>query len=724
MSICKTPKISSYSQNFVAKRLKSDGKISLWRRLLRNVNKEDTALSVFPLLEDGASEELSHRVSDKGFLLPPPKSTDAANKMDPMPEFTTVEQRMIDLNERKLHPYYKRFENMTQRDLVKPHTDECVYRCQCGPISVEDIPKHFKFNPDLVKCTNKYSAVKSTEPHRGLIVKILEMELNKKPTLECVQKMIFLTVRKVFPNNESVIYMYEDNQIPITEENPTILFDVRNQITVLPPYRNFSHNYVIRADYYKNLAKALTSLAVSGLWNNKLMRQGKFILITLDENLQHKVTLFWKLGIINLIILLYDSEDSMAVLTSDPQAPSNDCGLMLKEFLNFDDCFASTRIQLPKILRKFTNCNVTYWTSTIDRSNSVKLFASIRFLLDLMDKTQNVSVTTISSIRPNLFTMSVHLRSSFDNFEYTSTFFSDRMVWIVPFPPLIPNIKLIGIIFKDIVWIFVVIAFIVTSSIWCLIIRLLKRTLNVGNTFLKVFSITLFGHVDKFDLICSLRILFLAYVLYSIHIQTAFSSKLIEILTVAQYERAIATLTELSDSDVKIFVNEATFTHFFQHENLNRTLYDKIRNKFIVQNSKDYSVSVTDLKTFRNSGALLTSNELDILTTVFLIDFYTIEDYTFLPSLELSVAGLPGSYLIKSIDKLISILVESGILPHFVKNVKYEIPIKRQINYSKRTVLSLQHLYIVFVFWFVGLCLSTTAMIFEVIYVHVIEDRN
>ncbi|KAF5297960.1 hypothetical protein FQR65_LT09871 [Abscondita terminalis] len=511
------------------------------------------------------------------------------------------------------------------------------------------------------------------------------------------------------------------------KENPRILFDIRTQMKTPPSYITYNHNYVIRADSYEDLLHAFYALSISALWKNKLTREGKFLLVTFDENLKKKVTLFWEHGMIDLIVLVYKSDDTIDFFTADPQNPTNECGRVLNQVLSIGHCFGSTPIRLPKVLRKYTNCNVTYLTSITKRYSSIKLFASIGFVLDLLVERLGVSLKTINVLNTNysydLFSIFMQDPSSFDQNVYTSTFFSDSLVLIVPFPLRIPDMETMGMVFKNNVWILILISFVATSSIWLLITRVLKNNWAIAKSFLEVFSITLFGSVNKVEVFRSTRCLFLAYVLYSIHIQTAFTSKLIGVLTLSQYEPTIKTLNELSKSNLKILVSTSIYNQYFEHETLNSSLYNKITEKFDVHSIEDFSKAITDLKTFRNSAALVTSNEVDILTAVFLIDFNTIEGSALVPNIERVVGGLPGSYIIKTIDKMLSNLVESGILNYFLNNVKYEIHIKRNKSYSKNVVLSLQHVYVVFVFWFVGLCLSAAVMVSELILARIMKER-
>ncbi|KAF5307425.1 hypothetical protein FQR65_LT06939 [Abscondita terminalis] len=533
-----------------------------------------------------------------------------------------------------------------------------------------------------------------------------------------LQKCIAKTMEKVFGKIESVLYVYVDNnRFPILQENPRVFFDARSQIRIPSTYRSYSRNYVLHVENHQNLMDALLAVGTSNLFDAKLVREGLYLLITTEEDLELKIQLSWKLGIINLIVLAYDSDGLMLVLTTDPQLPENLCGFFPKEFLTFDECFQQTSIVLPKIMRKYTNCHVKYFTIVKDVTNKVRHLESIRFLLDLLVKHLNVSLTvvnpTVSANRFDIFSMFDAYRASFPNKVFSSTFFSDTMVWIVPFPQRIPTMKILQVVFKTTVWICILVAFVLSSLTWWLVQR---RTSSIVQAFMNVFSLTLFGLTNKIESFWSMRCLFLAYVVYSIHIQTGFTSKLIQTLTIPQYEPRIETLTELADSDIVIYVKQNIYDHFFDHEEPNNALYNKIKEKLNVTSASVFSDIATDYNTFTKSAVLLTRNELEILSKVFQKDFCTIHDPLFLPNLDNVFVGNEGSYMFKTLDGFISLLKESGILNHFLQGVEYYVPLKPLRKSEEKPALSLQHLYFVFVFWSAGLILSWLMWIFELIY--------
>lgn len=114
------------------------------------------------------------------------------NVNDPMPPFQSVEQRLIDLTERKLHPFYKRYMALPKKDFTGPDSIETSlphYKCKSGPIQVDEIPDVFKFNKELLEKKNIFADFKRVELPKQMLVRMVEIEKNRKPTLEKKKKI-------------------------------------------------------------------------------------------------------------------------------------------------------------------------------------------------------------------------------------------------------------------------------------------------------------------------------------------------------------------------------------------------------------------------------------------------------------------------------------------------------------------------------------------------------
>ncbi|KAF5304824.1 hypothetical protein FQR65_LT07841 [Abscondita terminalis] len=543
-----------------------------------------------------------------------------------------------------------------------------------------------------------------------------------------LNKCIAKTIETVFPSNETVIYVYYDEEMfSITDNNPYVVINIQFPLYKSSNYKNYHYNYIIHAESFNHLLYAFNYIQGNKLWHPKLMSDGKLLLITIEEELEKKITALWNTGLINLIVLVYyDSSKTMRILTSDPQAPKNNCGLNLKEYLTVADCFDQTSIRLPKKYRKYTNCNVTHMDLAGTNRYHLKLMETVTLILDLFVERLGISLTIYNSNNNDrvfdIFTIYVHYRALFPDNAFTAVFFSDNMVWIVPFSKQIPPIKILQVVFKQNVWICVLVSFVGTSLVWWLMTKVISRTSSISEAFLKVFSITLFGSVDKFDLLWSMKCLFLAYVLYSIHIQTAFTSRLIEILTIPQYEPRIESLTELANSQVTVYVSHNIYEHFFDHQVLNSTLYNKIKKRIVKLNDWIYHGIVYDKSTYLILGSIMSGFEFEMLTKTQRMDFNTIDGSSLIGNLDTVFGGMKNSYFVRTIDEFIIILSESGNLRYLVDHIKIEFT--TQTLHEDIPVLSLQHVFPVFVFWGVGLLLSVVVLIFEFIYFYVPKYLN
>lgn len=101
-----------------------------------------------------------------------------------MPPFTTVEQRMMDLDARRLHPLYKKYQVTPRKFYKMTKQQKTEYKTRSGPVDPQDYPTHLKFNKELLEKKNMYAEYKKVEPPQQLVAKILEIKQNERPTLE------------------------------------------------------------------------------------------------------------------------------------------------------------------------------------------------------------------------------------------------------------------------------------------------------------------------------------------------------------------------------------------------------------------------------------------------------------------------------------------------------------------------------------------------------------
>ncbi|EFA04937.1 uncharacterized protein LOC103313425 [Tribolium castaneum] len=178
---------------------KGDKKPALERCRKRQVRRQDPDLSAFggqafrtcgkayvvqrDVIPPGGGE---HSEEDRVLMKIEADLSNKDNVCDPMPPFKSVEQRMIDLSERKLHPFYKRFMSLPNKNFVGEETPTgfAPYKCKSGPVKPEEIPENLQFNKQLLERKNIFADFKRVELPKQMVVRIVEMEQNRKPTLE------------------------------------------------------------------------------------------------------------------------------------------------------------------------------------------------------------------------------------------------------------------------------------------------------------------------------------------------------------------------------------------------------------------------------------------------------------------------------------------------------------------------------------------------------------
>lgn len=104
---------------------------------------------------------------------------------DPMPTFRSAEQRLLDLQDRKLHPAYKRYQGLRKKPPTKQEMElEKYTSINFAKLEAEELPKQIRINTKLLETKNIFAEFKRVEPPKQLLGKLLEMKKNEKPTLE------------------------------------------------------------------------------------------------------------------------------------------------------------------------------------------------------------------------------------------------------------------------------------------------------------------------------------------------------------------------------------------------------------------------------------------------------------------------------------------------------------------------------------------------------------
>ncbi|CAG9770744.1 unnamed protein product [Ceutorhynchus assimilis] len=153
-----------------------------------------TCGTAYILQQDHYQQPKPYRPSNEDIILEEMmKDPSLKGQCDPMPAYETVALRMINLNDRRLHPLYKKLMTIPRKPKPvissKPKTDTKLsnpassYQTRSGPVKPEDYPAHLKINKEMLQKKNIMCEFKRAEPPQQMLGRMVEIKQNERPTL-------------------------------------------------------------------------------------------------------------------------------------------------------------------------------------------------------------------------------------------------------------------------------------------------------------------------------------------------------------------------------------------------------------------------------------------------------------------------------------------------------------------------------------------------------------
>ncbi|KAF5286794.1 hypothetical protein FQR65_LT02212 [Abscondita terminalis] len=483
--------------------------------------------------------------------------------------------------------------------------------------------------------------------------------------------------------------------------NPHILFSTE-EFCSFKPFIYFKMGIVLHTNGTENIKENLHYLLKTKLINRNLNANVKWIIVTPRQSIRNYFIEFWNNGINNLVVLQYDlmnGDSSLQLYMSDPQAVPNNCG---KDFnlLSKQSCYSKIIIEFPQILRKYTNCTFTYVSVSKFNDNSQVGYVVSDFVMNQITNHLNSNFDNIVKNDETQLMVGAHFLRYMDFKASSTIFYCAKAIWAVPKPKRIPLVFVVKIMFKKSVWVLIALSFFLTAIVWWLFLKYK----NVNNEcdftliLLNVWETTLFGSVNRLPVLWILRLLILSYALYCIHTQAIFNSKIVEILTIPQYEHGIQNVDELAESNLKIVISRLTMESVFEiiYEFDTNHRYQKIYQ--LMHPIKDDHIFKVffDCISKDQCAAFFIGSESYLNKTIFEIS-HIIEDNSVIGSMAYSFGTLRHNYLSLTFNKIVYNLVESGIIDHFVMSIKkFEIV---SLVEEEPLPLTVDQLYIIFIFW-------------------------
>ncbi|KAF5301701.1 hypothetical protein FQA39_LY10632 [Lamprigera yunnana] len=483
----------------------------------------------------------------------------------------------------------------------------------------------------------------------------------------CVQKII----KNAVPFDTTVLYVdYKafENFLPDKMQNPYLTYDTGKTSYTISGYRSYNEMIIMNIRG-ANCVKYYLYKMRKHVWKLETSAKRRYLIIVPSQKvseLKEIFLYFFELHVDDVIVITYNftlKKEAIKVFTWNPYHPSNKCGTIFN-IKEEESCSSVKMIENPRKLKNFNKCNMTYWYDNgrrYDRYCTEVAYVT-RFFLDLIGKTLNFTIVP-STGRQKITGLYMYVRrldKCSKMSKCTNPFLRNGYIWTVPPPKRINPMVVFKIVYKPIVWILILLTFLSISVIWWFI-SYCRHSTNFAYVLLNVYSLTLFGFINKIPMGLPLRMIFIAYVIYAIHIQSIFVSNLVKMLTIPQYEHGINNLEELAASDLPILIDDFD-TATFRAKEPNNSLYTKVTSKFHIV---PYSVTIDAL---RNETALEHNSVFVIFDVLYQIVQYYKPKLHIIVESELvgmeqrAYTTTDGSPFLHILNNIVSIFLESGLI--------------------------------------------------------------
>ncbi|KAF5306677.1 hypothetical protein FQR65_LT07232 [Abscondita terminalis] len=453
---------------------------------------------------------------------------------------------------------------------------------------------------------------------------------------------------------------------------------------------------------------AQTTIDILQLWFPTVLYQAnsnprvKWFVIVPQNDISEYFLVFWRFEFLNVVVLAHyieNNDTSFQIFTGDPQDPVNNCGRNFNS-ANQQNCHSNLTFVF-NVPRKFNGCTFricsAYPTRTVKQTELAVSESIMKITATYLNASYEFDVgdSCPSPVKIINSFLRFHLLYS----QNTIIFYSSNPVWAVPKPKKIHPFTTITLIFKNTVWVLILLSIILTSLFLWLLIKYESCKHDFLLILLEIWQITLFGSINKLPWQWTLRFVIISYILYCIHIQAVFASKIIELLTVPQYERGIQNVRELSESNLSIIVSDELKIMFFDQFNLK---YDNVSNNInrllYSTGNRDIVATFLDcLKTDIGCAAFFIGDEDHFNDSISEVA-HLISENSVVGSINYVFFTLKHSCMFESLNQVVNTLVETGMNDYFIKKYGSQYRVFSN-NTDTKTILTMGHLHIVFAFW-------------------------
>ncbi|KAB0791988.1 hypothetical protein PPYR_13949 [Photinus pyralis] len=518
-----------------------------------------------------------------------------------------------------------------------------------------------------------------------------------------VQSCVSRVISSIFGSESTLYYVFQGERrdaLPFDVVNPIVTFNVSNPIILTGTRRE--KQFVIQWDYFED--DVFGKMMKSELWVHRFMGTSVFLIITKDLKMLTDLFFYmWQRGLIYVALMITHENAALTTLhTAFPFGPNQE--------IQWEMQFCEDPQMRNTILKPIKNYNrfVSYLMEP-----SITTWENSR-----INKLATVSKRPALFLNQHVFGITPYDLFSLKISGVTKPHLRGEWVWMVPQPKQIVGPAIFIRRFEVEVWIGTVCAFLgLTFVLW-----LALRKSDVTKICLDVFLLTIFGLIDKMPTTAMLRYVILLYIIYSIHIQTAYISNLVPSLTLPQYEKGIRTIEDLANSKFPIYDTESETDRSdiipANDTTSKKALRSRINQK-IIYLKLDENMLFDMLKEWNNFSFKATSFRVEQFETVrnYTIP-NTIIDNAFSGLIQISYTMLTARgehYFLDTLNEMVDMLTESGIYQKHERDVDerlQDVARSRMIPHEP-VALDLRHLYGLFIIYGFGLAISFIVLLGE-----------
>ncbi|KAK4878576.1 hypothetical protein RN001_011082 [Aquatica leii] len=472
-------------------------------------------------------------------------------------------------------------------------------------------------------------------------------------------------------------------------------------------------NYVIFVTNAKNLENVINLLRV-GYYVEDATKY-KLLIVTSSRNVKLMITKMWIHKIINVAILHYqkkNNDQSLILYTSNPFDQSNRCG-ETPNLINAQTCGLKL-VTLYMRYKSFNNCSVGF---VIPEDNSDSLVNVIpRYILTQLGTSFNTTVIYHSDrfdTSPLINLIVIIYLTDLPNVQADKvTIYTDDLVWVTP----VSKKSFMGLesVFDDFTWIMIMLTFLSTSFAWWILTSNYSWN-QMFLSFFQIWCISLCGCLNASPSLRHLKFVFLLYLFGVIVLHAAFKCNLIKALTITAYSDRIRIIPAIASSKLPLIADSDMIEMFFSDDIPENILYSNIQNKLISR-----SRGLEDVVFYKNCNHLNFRHVVEKFQATTKLKVIYFVDNSITGQYKVSLALFEKHFFTDSLNKFTQTLIESGVYSKAISDFGNEYYLNLGNKESDKeasnvVVLTVGHLYGMFILWGVGIMASTLVFIFEIV---------